>query len=156
MTHTPLEQDPAVYLRQRPDPTSPCHILVEQVGSHDGDHAPMHMLAKVAVRLHQVVDWMSRWDGREKFARRAAAALAALALANIGAVLTSWLHAHDARIVAEAEARAAAAAEIEYRKGVNDRLERLEQDIRELRRDFRRFVDKEPHPGVGVVAVGSP
>lgn len=156
MNSTPLEQDPAIYLRQQPTPTSPCHLLVEQLDRHDGAPVPMHMLAKVAVRLHQAVDWMARWDGREKFARRAAAALTALALANIGAVVTSWLHAHDARIVAEAETRAAEKAEVEYRKSVSDRLDRLEQDIRELRREIRRIGGADPHPGVGVVAVGAP
>lgn len=134
MNENPIQQDPAIYLREHPAPTSPCHILVEQVGSHDGDHVPMHMLAKVAVRLHQVVGWMARWDGREKFARRAAAALAALALANIGVVVKSWLNAHDAHIIAETEARAAEKAEIEFRKGVSDRFDRMEQDIRELRK----------------------
>lgn len=93
----------------------------------------MHMLAKVAVRLHQVVDWMARWDGREKFARRAGAALAALALANIGVVVKSWLNAHDARIIADTEVRAAKEAEILYRRGVNDRIEYLEKLVLELR-----------------------
>lgn len=139
MKQTPLQQDPAIYLREQPSPTSPCHVLVEMVGSHDGAPAPMHMIAKLAVRLHQVVDWMTRWDGRERFARRAAAALAALALANIGVVVKSWLNAHDARIVAEAESRAAEKAEIEYRKGVKEQLDRIDRDIRDIQRALRRI-----------------
>lgn len=156
MNQTPLEQDPAVYLRQQPSPISPCHLLVEQLESHDGDHTPMHMLAKVAVRLHSFAAWAARWDARERLARRAAGALAGLAIANIGVVIAWWLHAHDARIVAEAEARASAQVEIEYRRGVKEQMERMEQDIRDLRRDLRRMSGAKPGPDGGVVAIGAP
>lgn len=123
MNHPPLEQDPAIYLRQQPSSTSPCHILVEQIDSHDGAPAPMHMLAKVAVRLHALVDWAARWDGREKLAKRAAAFLVALALGNVAVIAKSWIHAHDERIEAEAAARA-----------TKTQIERIEQEIRDLRR----------------------
>lgn len=119
----PLEQDPAVYLRQQPSPTSPCHLLVEQIGSHDGDSVPMHMMAKVAVRLHRFADWVARWDGRERWARRAVAFVVGAALANAMAIGTWWLRAHDARIEAAAEAKA-----------TKSQIERIEQNILELRR----------------------
>lgn len=151
MNQTPLEQDPAIYLRHQATSTSPCHLLVEQVGSRDDDHVPMHMLAKIAVRLHQVVDWMARWDGREKFARRAGAALAALALANIGAVATSWIHAHDARIEAAAEARAADQAFREYRDSIRRELERMDKDISDLRRALWRLGGSDAKDGVTIV-----
>lgn len=156
MNQTPLEQDPAIYLREQPSPTARCHILVEQVGSHDGDHVPMHMLAKVAVRLHQVVSWMTQWEGRERFVRRAGGALAGLALANIAAVLAYWLHAHDAHIVAEAEARAAAAAEIEYRKGVKEQLDRIDRDIRDIQRALRRIGAVPPLGDISIGQTGGP
>lgn len=153
MNEHPLQQDPAIYLREQPSPTSPCHLLVEQLESFDGDHVPMHMLAKVAVRLHQAVDWMARWDGREKFARRAAAALIALTVANIGTVVTSWLHAHDDRIVAEADARAFEKSEADYRRSVELRFERLEQDIRDLRRELRKMSGSDRPDGMSIVTL---
>ena len=118
-----LEQDPAIYLRQQPSPTSPCHLLVEMVGSHDGDHVPMHMLAKVAVRVRDQAVWAARWDGREKWAKRAATFLIALVLGNVAVIAKSWIHAHDERIEAAAEARA-----------LKGQIERIERDIMELRR----------------------
>lgn len=155
MNHTPLEQDPAIYLRQQPAPESLCHILVEQIDSHDGAPAPMHMLAKVAVRLHQFAGWAARWDGREKLARRVGAFVIGAALANMAAIGAWWFKAHDARVEAAAKAEAADRAFLEYRDNVRRELEDLKQDVRDLRRDLRRMVDKSSGD-VGVVAVGVP
>lgn len=151
MNQTPLEQDPAVYLHEPATLTPAERALAEQIDPLQPRH-----VAAVAVRVHQQADREARRDGWERFFKRAGAGLAGLALANIGVVIAWWLKAHDAAIEAAAEARAAAAAEIEYRRGVEEQMKRMEQDIRELRRELRRFVDKDPHPGFGVVAVGAP
>lgn len=148
----PLEQNPAIYLRQQPEPTSPCHLLVEQIGSHDGAHVPMHMLAKVAVRLFRFAEWGERFERWSRTGKKIVAAVAASALASVGGAYSSCQSAHDARIAREARAEAAERAFQEYRSMMDDKVNELRQDIREIRLLFRKFTGIEPGPVSSVSA----
>jgi N-glycosylase/DNA lyase len=147
-----LEQNPAIYLRQQPDPTSPCHLLVEQIGSHDGDHVPMHMLAKVAVRTYRLSEWGERFEKWWRTGKKLVAASAATALASVGGAYSSCQSAHDARIAREARAEAAERAFQEYRSMMDDKVNELRQDIREIRLLFRKFTGIDPGPVSNVSA----
>lgn len=151
MKETPLEQDPSVYLPSVEVETPEERALTKQIGTVEPRH-----VAAVAVRVHQQADWQARRDGWERFFKRAGAALAGLALANIGVVIKSWLMTHDAAIEAAAESRAAKAAEIEYRKGVKEQLDRIDRDIRDIQRALRRIGAAPPLGDISVGQIGGP
>lgn len=101
-------------------------MLVEQLNSHDGAEVPMHMLAKVAVRVHKQSMWQGRMDKIRRQITRRALAVAGMLLANVAVVAGHWMASHDAG-VADRESF------VEYRRATDETIVELRKDIRELR-----------------------
>lgn len=127
--------DPRTYLPD--DPTEDELRLADTI---DPGSINVH-LAKVAIRGWGHAVWIRGADRRDKLARWLARVVITAALANVAAIAYHWLSAHDAQIVAAAEARAAQTAEVEYRRGIEKRLEAIEQRIASDKGDLQRILE---------------
>ncbi len=143
---------PFVYLGR--DPTPEEHLLAQQVGRHDGDSVPFHMVAKIALRLHRYASHAAGFEWFWRRARRhARAALAALA-ANVVVIAGFVLHRVAVQAAAEEHAAAQERAEEVYRDGVGKQLDRLDRDLRELRAVLQRLGIAPPAPAPGAPSSG--
>lgn len=131
------DDDPAVYLNQPPTPRE--HVLGQLVDLHDGAHVPFRMLAALAVRLHDATQWIATRVRIEGAIKRTARAGLLTLLANV--VLVGGVAVHSLKESGAAEEREAQRARefLEYRDSERREHDRLEQDIRDLRRDLRRM-----------------
>lgn len=144
----------AGHLLQQPTPREV--LLSEQVGLHADEPVPFWMFAKVALRQDEHSRWIGQADGFWRRVRRhARAGLATLAV-NLAVIGGFVYH----RIAASAAADERALQEErhfnEYRDSIRRELERLEQDIRDLRRDLRRIGGADPHDSISIVQLGPP
>lgn len=139
----------AAYLAAKA-PTLEVKLLAEQIGQPPDATVPFWMFAELATRQSRDAAWIAnRTDVEGKIKRKAWASLLALA-GNLVLVVT--IIGHRIKETGAAEERAAQqerSTEIreaqrahefnEYRESMRRDMDRMEQDIRDLRRDLRRL-----------------
>lgn len=132
------DDNASVYLTQS-EPSPRATILIKQVGQHAGREVPWWMFAELAVRLDDARAWITERSGLERKVRRYALA-AILALAGNLVLLAGGVATHlKAQGAAEEREAQRDRSFLEYRDSVRRDMDRMEQDIRDLRRDLRRL-----------------
>lgn len=140
-----------MFLKSPPNLSDRAETLTRQVDKHAGADVEWWRFAELAVRYHDHAEWIGeRGKLEDKIRSRARWALGAL-VANLALVATTIGHGLVERGRTEERAAQQERSFIEYRDTVRREFDRMEQDIRDLRRDLRRLSGADKPDAMSIV-----